>query len=60
MFFSLIKTLMNPKKMIGDYGYMLTQLEMAEQYIHSINHESLNVTMEEFDKRISTDVSENK
>jgi len=32
---------------------MLTQLEMVEQYINQINHESLKVSMEEFDKNIS-------
>ena len=48
--FSLIKTLINPKKTTGDYGYMLTNLELAEQYIPSITHESVKLTIEEFDR----------
>ncbi len=35
---------------MGDYGYLLTQLEMAYNYITSINHISLNVTFEEFER----------
>ncbi len=50
IFYSLIKTLMNHSKLVGDMGYLLTQLEMAYNYITSITYLSLNVTLEEFEK----------
>jgi hypothetical protein len=44
---------MNKEKLVGDLGYLLTQLEMAYNYINSITHLSLNVTLEEFERNLN-------
>jgi hypothetical protein len=45
-----IKAFMNPGKLLATYGFLLTQIEMATEFIFSINHTVLKISKEEFER----------
>lgn len=45
-----VKTFMNPGKLLATYGFLLTQIEMATEFIFGINHTILKISEDEFNK----------
>jgi len=43
-----IKTFMNPSKLLATYGFLLTQIEMAIEFIFGLDHKILKMSEEEF------------
>ena len=46
--FNYIKALIHPSKLLANYGFLLTQMEMCIEYIEQINHTSFKMSEVEF------------
>jgi len=43
-------TLLHPNKLLAKYGFLLTQIQCATEYISNIGHSQLKMSPEEYKK----------
>jgi len=51
--FQFIKAMIHPRKLLANYGFVLSQVEVSMEYIMNLNHETLKITEEEFLRKSS-------